>query len=88
MGAVTSADGTAIAFNRLGEGPPVVVVGGATCDRQLMRPLSDAPATRFQVTNYDRRGRGGSGDILPYSVEREIEDIAALIDAAGGRAHV
>jgi len=53
-----------------------------------MRPISDALAEHFEVFNYDRRGRGDSGDTVPYSVEREIEDLRALIDEAGGRAHL
>ena len=83
---VTSADGTRIAFDRLGDGPPVIVVGGATCDRAMTRPLAEELARRFTVLNYDRRGRGDSGDTAPYAVEREIEDLDALIAAAGGRA--
>ncbi|MFF0310468.1 alpha/beta fold hydrolase [Streptosporangium sp. NPDC004379] len=88
METVVSADGTRIAFERLGEGPPVVVVGGATCDRTVTRPLAERLARRFTVINYDRRGRGDSGDTTPYAVEREVEDIAALIVAAGGTAFV
>lgn len=83
---VTSADGTSIAFDRLGDGPPVVVVGGMFCDRRTFRPLADELATQFTVIDYDRRGRGESGDTPPYAVEREIEDLAALIEAAGGTA--
>jgi pimeloyl-ACP methyl ester carboxylesterase len=83
---VTSADGTRIAFERLGDGPPLIVVGGATCDRARMREVSEAFARDRSVINYDRRGRGDSGDTQPYAVEREVEDIAALIEAAGGTA--
>jgi pimeloyl-ACP methyl ester carboxylesterase len=83
---VTSADGTPIAYERFGEGQPLVVVGGATCDRARMRPIAKELARDFTVINYDRRGRGDSGDTLPYAVEREVEDLAALIDAAGGPA--
>jgi pimeloyl-ACP methyl ester carboxylesterase len=86
MDRVSSADGTSIAFERLGDGPPLIVVGGATCDRARMREVSERLARRFAVINYDRRGRGDSGDTLPYAVEREVEDLAALIDAAGGSA--
>jgi pimeloyl-ACP methyl ester carboxylesterase len=85
---VTSADGTPIAFERLGDGQPVIVVGGATCDRAMTRPLAEQLARHFTVINYDRRGRGDSGDTAPYAVEREIEDLAALIAEAGGTASV
>lgn len=85
---VTSADGTRIAFERLGEGPPLIVIGGATCDRARMRDVSERFARDRAVLNYDRRGRGDSGDTQPYAVEREVEDIAALIARAGGRASV
>jgi pimeloyl-ACP methyl ester carboxylesterase len=83
---VTSADGTPIAFERLGEGAPLIVVGGATCDRARMRGVTEAFARGRAVINYDRRGRGDSGDTQPYAVEREVEDIAALVDDAGGTA--
>jgi pimeloyl-ACP methyl ester carboxylesterase len=86
MERVSSADGTSIAFDRLGDGPPLIVVGGATCDRARMRETSERLARRFAVINYDRRGRGDSGDTHPYAVVREVEDLAALIDAAGGSA--
>ncbi|MFC6085835.1 alpha/beta fold hydrolase [Sphaerisporangium aureirubrum] len=88
MSKVISTDGTAIAFERLGDGPPVVVVGGALCDQASTRPTAEALAWHFTVLNYDRRGRGDSGDTTPYAVEREIEDLAALIDEAGGAASV
>src|SRR5918992_320082 len=83
---VTSADGTPIAFERLGEGQPLIVIGGATSDRARMRDVAERFARDRTVINYDRRGRGESGDTQPYSVEREVEDIAALIEAAGGTA--
>ena len=85
---VTSSDGTPIAFERSGDGQPVIVVGGATCDRAITRPTAEELAKHFTVFNYDRRGRGDSGDTLPYAVEREIEDIGALIAEAGGTASV
>src|ERR687893_1426414 len=88
MDKVTSGDGTTIAFDRLGDGPPVIVVCGAMCDRALMRPTAEELAKHFTVFNYDRRGRGDSGDTAPYAVEREIEDIDALINEAGGSASV
>jgi hypothetical protein len=55
---VRSKDGTTVAFDRLGTGPTVIVVGGATCDRAMTRPLAEQLAQRFTVINYDRRGRG------------------------------
>src|SRR5918994_6479515 len=88
MEMVPSADGTPIAFDRLGDGPPVIVVGGRLCDRALTRPTAQELAKRFAVFNYDRRGRGDSGDTPPYAVEREIEDLRALIAEAGGKASV
>ena len=88
MDKVTSSDGTPIAFERLGDGPPVIVVCGAMCDRALMRPTAEELAKHFTVFNYDRRGRGDSRDTAPYAVEREIEDIGALIAEAGGMASV
>jgi pimeloyl-ACP methyl ester carboxylesterase len=86
MNEVTSSDGTTIAFDRLGEGPPVILVCGGSTDRASNAPLAALLAEHFTVFNYDRRGRGDSGDTPPYAVERELEDIEALIDAAGGSA--
>lgn len=83
---VTSADGTRIAFDRLGEGPPLIVVGGILCDRQRTRPLAEAFSRFATVLNVDRRGRGASGDTSPYAREREFEDLAAVVAAAGGQA--
>src|SRR5918992_2155148 len=88
MDKVTSSDGTAIAFERLGAGPPVIMVCGAMCDRALMRPTAEELAKHFTVFNYDRRGGGDSRDTTPYAVEREIEDIGALVAEAGGTASV
>lgn len=88
METVTSADGTTIAYDRLGSGPCVVLVGGALCDRHALRPLADALAGEYDVVTYDRRGRGDSGDTPPYDVQREVEDIAALLEAVGGTAAV
>jgi pimeloyl-ACP methyl ester carboxylesterase len=85
METVTSSDGTTIAFDRLGDGPPVIVVGGQLCDRALTRPTAEELAKRFTVFNYDRRGRGDSGDTSSYALEREVEDIAALIAEARGK---
>ena len=86
MGTVTSKDGTTIAFDRSGEGPPVVVVGGALSTRSAADLLAGLLAPSFTVYAYDRRGRGDSGDTPPYAVEREVEDIQALIEEAGGSA--
>src|ERR687890_2261400 len=88
MQTLTSSDGTTIAFDRLGDGPPVIVVGGQLCDRALTRPTAEELAKRFTVFNYDRRGRGDSDDTTPYTVQREIEDIGALVAEAGGAASV
>jgi pimeloyl-ACP methyl ester carboxylesterase len=87
---VTSADGTAIVFDQSGSGPGIILVHGAFTDRShpTLAQVADALAADFTVFNYDRRGRGGSGDTQPYAVEREIEDLAALIEAAGGPAMV
>jgi pimeloyl-ACP methyl ester carboxylesterase len=85
-----SADGTTIAFERVGAGPAVVCVdaAGAYRDHGPMRPLAAALADAFTVFTYDRRGRGESGDTPPYAVGREVDDLAAVIAAAGGHAHV
>jgi len=83
-----SADGTLIAFEQMGAGQPLILVGGATCDAARMRPTAEHLARDFAVINYDRRGRGDSGDTPPYAVERELEDLAALIARAGGTASV
>jgi pimeloyl-ACP methyl ester carboxylesterase len=83
---VTSKDGTIIAFDRIGDGSPVVLVSGGSVDRMANAPLAEVLAQRFTVFNYDRRGRGPSGDTPPYAVEREVEDIAAVVGAAGGSA--
>ena len=88
MPTVTSKDGTAIAFERSGAGSPLILVDGALCHRAFgpMRPLSALLSPHFTVFIYDRRGRGESADTLPYAVEREVEDIEALINGAGGSA--
>jgi pimeloyl-ACP methyl ester carboxylesterase len=85
---ISSKDGTTIAFDRSGEGPPIVRVGGALSDRSAAAELAAILAPRFTVIAYDRRGRGDSGDTAPYAVEREVEDLEALILGAGGRASV
>jgi pimeloyl-ACP methyl ester carboxylesterase len=83
-----SSDGTTIAFDRRGAGPPVVLVSGASTTRGVHSQLADLLATDSTVFNYDRRGRGDSGDTPPYAVEREIEDLGAVIAEAGGTAAV
>jgi pimeloyl-ACP methyl ester carboxylesterase len=85
-----SRDGTQIAFDRIGQGPPVIVVGGAFSWRRWKGfvELADLLSARFTVLNYDRRGRGDSGDTQPYALEREFEDLQAMIGVAGGSASV
>src|SRR5512139_3866186 len=87
----TSADGTEIAYEVTGSGPALVLVDGALCHRAMgpARGLAEELSGSFAVYAYDRRGRGESGPgSSPYAVEREIEDLAAVIDAAGASAHV
>src|SRR5436305_641242 len=89
MKKVQSADGTTIAFDQLGKGPAIILVGGALEQRAMdseTAQLAPLLAQHFTVLHYDRRGRGDSTDTLPYALEREIEDIAALVAAAGGSA--
>lgn len=88
MQKVTSKDGTPIAFDRFGEGPALILVAGATATRVAETSFATTIAPHFTVYAYDRRGRGDSGDTAPYAVEREVEDIEALIDEAGGTAFV
>jgi pimeloyl-ACP methyl ester carboxylesterase len=90
MNKVLSKDGTPIGFDRSGKGSPVILVDGALCYRASgpMGPLAALLAEKFTVFTYDRRGRGDSGNTMPYAVEREVEDIEALIKEAGGSAHV
>jgi pimeloyl-ACP methyl ester carboxylesterase len=87
---VISRDGTAIAFDRIGDGAVVILVEGALCYRGMGQTgqLAKLLSNHFTVITYDRRGRGASADTQPYAVEREVEDIAALIDKAGGSAYV
>jgi pimeloyl-ACP methyl ester carboxylesterase len=85
---VVSQDGTAIAFDRAGDGPPVILVNAGPTDRTANAPLAGLLAPHFTVLNYDRRGRGDSGDTAPYAVDREYEDLEAIIDEAGGSADV
>jgi pimeloyl-ACP methyl ester carboxylesterase len=91
MKTVTSKDGTIIAYDQSGKGPVVILIDGALQYRafdQGMAQLADLLAPHFTVIHYDRRGRGDSTDTQPYALEREIEDIEALIDEAGGTAFV
>ncbi len=86
---VTSADGTRIGFRRLGDGAPIVLVHGALSDHvDTWGRVIPLLAQRFTVYAMDRRGRGMSGDPAPHTIEDEAADIAAVIDTAGGRAHV
>src|SRR5688572_10615319 len=77
-----------IAFDQLGDGPPVIIVLGAFNTRATGAPLAAVLAAKHTVINYDRRGRGESGDSAPYAVEREIEDLDGLVQRVGGRAAV
>lgn len=90
MSTVLSKDGTAIAFDKLGNGEPIILVDGALCSRSFgpLPKLAQLLAPHFTVFNYDRRGRNESGDTPPYAVEREVEDIEALIAKSGGSASV
>jgi pimeloyl-ACP methyl ester carboxylesterase len=91
MNRITSKDGTKIAFDRSGKGAALVLVGGAFQYRAIderTAQLASLLAQHFTVYNYDRRGRGDSTDTRPYAIEREIEDLNALINEAGGTAHV
>jgi pimeloyl-ACP methyl ester carboxylesterase len=87
---VLSKDGTMIAFDRIGHGSPLILVDGALCSRGMgpSTPLAKLLAPHFTVFTYDRRGRGDSGDTAPYAVEREVEDLEALLNEAGGAAFV
>jgi pimeloyl-ACP methyl ester carboxylesterase len=87
---VTSRDGTTIAFERVGNGPALILVDGALCYRSVgqSKPLAELLGRHFTVFTYDRRGRGESGDTVPYAIDREVEDIAAILDEAGGSAFV
>jgi pimeloyl-ACP methyl ester carboxylesterase len=88
MSEVRSKDGTAIAYERSGNGPALILVDGALCSRAFGPSPKLAPllARHFTVYAYDRRGRGQSTDTRPYAPAREVEDIAAIIEVAGGSA--
>jgi pimeloyl-ACP methyl ester carboxylesterase len=85
-----SKDGTVLAYDKLGSGPPLIFITGASCFRKFIPIVQDAKvfAKEFTVYNYDRRGRGDSGNATPWSLEREVEDVDAMIDAAGGSAYL
>jgi pimeloyl-ACP methyl ester carboxylesterase len=87
---VMSADGTPIAVERIGSGPALILVDGAMCSRGFgpMPPLAKELAARFTVYHYDRRGRGDSGNGGPYDIQREVEDLDAVLKLAGGSAMV
>ena len=88
--AVRSGDATPIAYERTGDGPALILVGGAFSHRRWKgwTQLAELLAPRFTVISYDRRGRGDSGDAPEYAVEREIDDLDAIVRVAGGPAHV
>lgn len=91
METAESADGTTLAFDVMGSGPAVVLIPGATCTRGVSASLAEALSADLTVFNLDRRGRGASDDRSvrpPYAAAREIEDVAAVIAAAGGSAAV
>lgn len=80
---VTSSDGTEIAFERSGAGPAIILVASALADRSDTKRLARHLTERFSVVSYDRRGRGESGDTVPYAPAREVDDLEALITAVG-----
>jgi pimeloyl-ACP methyl ester carboxylesterase len=84
MESTRSSDGTTIAYDATGSGPTLVLVGGALSERRAATGLAAALAPHFRAVSFDRRGRGDSADTQPYSVERELEDLAAVIAANGG----
>lgn len=90
MDKINSSDGTEIAYDRVGQGPSVIMIGGAFSWRRWKGfvELAGLLSARFTVLNYDRRGRGDSGDTKPYALEREFEDLQAMISVAGGSASV
>ncbi|MFZ4657382.1 MAG: alpha/beta fold hydrolase [Caldilineaceae bacterium] len=90
MKTTQSKDGTTLAYDVYGSGPALIYITGASCFRSFWPIVQDAKAfaKEFTVYNYDRRGRGDSSDMQPYAIAREVEDIAAMIDVAGGRANL
>ena len=83
MKTVQSRDGTTIAFVRSGSGPSLILIVGALSDHTAAAAFSPHLESHFTVYSYDRRGRGESGNTQPYTVEREMEDLAALVDDIG-----
>lgn len=88
MQTTTSRDGTPIAYCSVGSGPSLLIIGGALADHYTYAPLADALASHFTVCTLDRRGRGRSGDTLPYAPEREVEDITAVMACCHGPVRV
>jgi pimeloyl-ACP methyl ester carboxylesterase len=88
MNTLISADGTTIAYDRAGAGPAIVFIAGAFNERPTLAPLAKELAGDFTVVTYDRRARGDSGNTKPWSIDREVEDLDALIAEVGGTAHV
>lgn len=88
MPKITSKDGTTIAHDKKGRGPVLILVLGALNRRSQGKKLAELLADRFTVISYDRRGRGDSTDTLPYSTDKEVEDIEALVDELGGEAYL
>ncbi len=90
MATVKSKDGTTIGFDKIGKGEPLIMVDGAMCSRAFgpTPKMAKILSEQFTVFHYDRRGRNESGNTLPYSVDKEIEDIEALVTEAGGSAYV
>jgi len=90
MPPVISQGGTSIAYDTAGNGPAVILVDGALGFRSFgaSHDLATLLAPDYAVYSYDQRGRGESSDMQPFAVEREVEDIAALIAAAGGEAYL
>ncbi len=88
MSQVFSKDGTIITYEQSGQGPTVILISGASTSRVANAALAERLSPHFTVYNYDRRGRGDSSDTLPFAVEREFEDLEALIAEAGGSAGI
>ena len=88
METTTAPDGTTLAYDRVGDGPALVFVTGVFNLRDTCAPIAAQLADRFTCITYDRRARGDSSNTAPYAVEREVEDLRAVIDVAGGRAAV
>ncbi|MDB5177014.1 MAG: alpha/beta hydrolase [Candidatus Saccharibacteria bacterium] len=88
MAKLTSKDGTTIAYDKKGQGPLLILILGALNRRSQGKKLTELLAGSFTVVSYDRRGRGDSTDTLPYSTEKEVEDIEALINELGGSAYL